>query len=273
MANALLDVAQKTVTSYLSEKSDKPAWPGVRKDQVVSGLIDRLLDADLINQQRSPYCGPTAFWRSLLLDDPVAYVDAVLTLYQEGRAKVGDLVVKPGDATRLSPPKWGLDPVDWITLGGLRDSENSVFSAAGWFGDSAAGITIPCTLARWFRQAGYSEVKDHAAVTQGLMSERELWAHAQMAGVHQQQGYRVALFVDSDVLSTATQEDSTSLFPDHWIVLESSVGPAIPYYETAPVRARVFTWGKTRPLAEDPTRPVTEAGFVTKYYGYVAAKR
>ena len=74
-------------------------------------------EADKIDQQQSPYCGPTAFWRSLLKDDPVAYTDAVLTLYQTGRTEIGRLVIEPSAAVRNSSPKWGLSPVDWITLG------------------------------------------------------------------------------------------------------------------------------------------------------------
>ena len=71
-----------------------------------------------------------------------------------------------------------------LTLGGLRDSENSVFSAAGWFGDSIAGITIPTALAGWFRQAGYSDVRNHAVVTHGLVCRSLAARHLRLADGH-----------------------------------------------------------------------------------------
>lgn len=260
------------IDTFASDSSTKSVWPNISKADLVAGLKDRVNNPDKMNQAGSPYCGPTSLLRSYCLDDPVGYAMAAIALYTTGTCKIGNLSVAPSDTCKSAKVEMRLNVADWLMMGGLRDSENSVFSTGGILGDSVAGITLPGTLAGWFEKAGYTDITNTASTTGSGSIATVRWLEVWKAGTLQQKGYRVCLFVDSDVLYTSNQEDLTSAWPDHWIVLESAVGPDMVYDRKAGVVMTVFTWGKTRPLAEDPTKPVSEFGFLVKYYGYVAAK-
>ncbi len=85
-------------------------------------------------------------------------------------------------------------------------------------------------------------------------------------------GYTVAMLIDSDMLDTATQDDFFSLYPDHWIILNSTISNVGNANYTLPVSFQAYTWGRIRSVPENPATPLSQEKFLTKFYGYIAAR-
>jgi hypothetical protein len=261
--------------------TDPGKWPSVKRSDVVAGLRARLLDKNSIAQKGSPNCGPASFFRTLLIDDADTYVRAATELYDTGTTTIGQLKITPGAELLKSPVKYNMAAVDFITLLSLRDSDNLVLSSSGWFGSSAAGITVPSTLLGWFKSAGYTVTASNTFLTQvekpgfpiPSVRTKKMMAIAQEASDKRMTGYRVMLFIDADLIG-AKAEYSGSPIPNHWIMLESGIVWDIPDEAAAAVNGQMWTWGqKVRDFAPDPTEPVQASNFALFFYGYVAVKR
>ena len=150
------------------------------KERVETSLYSRIKDP--YPNQRSTYlCGPAAFFYCVLNSNKKIYAKIVKELWEKGEVKVNNLNIKPSlDGARkvngfykenkgvnnkitLNPR---ISPVDWITMGSLRDSENSVFDyntaeSQNIVGDSFNGFTaftLPSDMERWLKSIGYKIV-------------------------------------------------------------------------------------------------------------------
>lgn len=150
------------------------------KERVETSLYSRIKDP--YPNQRSTYlCGPAAFFYCVLNSNKKIYAKIVKELWEKGEVKVNNLNIKPSlDGARkvngfykenkgvnnkitLNPR---ISPVDWITMGSLRDSENSVFDyntaeSQNIVGDSFNGFTaftLPSDMERWLKNIGYKIV-------------------------------------------------------------------------------------------------------------------
>jgi hypothetical protein len=118
-----------------------------------NALNVRIKDPWKIAQEQTSLCGPAAFMYCVAKHRPHAYRDYVMDLALHGRARLGNLEVVPSDACRNSTPDGtGIDPVDWVALGSLRDSTNGVFSMTPKA--QTAAITTPANLEAWFDACG-----------------------------------------------------------------------------------------------------------------------
>ena len=242
------------------------AFKRIARGPVAAGLRSRLADPNLIKQGPSSLCGPSVLVRAVASTDPVAYVTYVISLYETGRAQLGDLRVAAGSDLLEYDPGTQLDPADWIAIASLRDSEN-------WFFDyqdpsnMVGGITMPSAVEKWFKKVGFREVindtnvlatKDEA----NLRRASDLWS----------KDYWVCLFVNADMLSDKIDEvRSRSLTPDHWIALTSAVTIS---GDKSSVSFTVYSWGKGhRPVPYTAGDVVSLGDLLHNYYGYVAARR
>jgi hypothetical protein len=238
--------------------SGSGAFPNVARGDVVDGLRARVADPQTQNQKASSLCGPSALLYCLLNDNPEVYVQYVVDLYTTGRANLGTLTVQPGtDCRRYRPPPDKIAAVDWIALASLRDSDNSILDYES-VDDTAAGITMPHSLAAWFRALGYGDVRN---VTNVFFTKdrSDIDACDQL----QTHGRWVCLFINAQMLEAHTDE-SRSFTPDHWVVLESDasvVGDAL--------SISVYTWGDIRRVPFAGTLAVNH--FCRNFYGYVSA--
>jgi hypothetical protein len=233
----------------------------IARADVASGLLDRVDHPDKIDQGSSSLCGPAALTADLATNDPVAYVKFVISLYEKGVADVQRLHISAGTDLRRYDPAGKVAPADWIPLASIRDSENWFFDYQS-ADDEFAGITLPNHLEGWFKRVGFTKV----------VNDTNLVAHKDESNLKEaarlyRDDYWVCLFINANALQAATQA-SSSLVPDHWVVLESDVA-----FAAGNVSFNVYTWGDGhRPVPNDPSKPLSLASFLANYYGYVAAK-
>jgi hypothetical protein len=245
------------------ERSGNPHWPGLDRDQVGASLLMRIANPSCIDQNNASLCGPAAFMFGVAADRPGTYAEFAIRLFEKGEAPLGrHLTVSPDWKQRAISPGNNIDQADWMTLGGLRSSEN--WFVEYWNTDQeVGGITIPTELAIWLGDAGYRDVRDETNLVRdkgesNLMEASRLY----------QAGYRTMLFIDSGMLKTKTQSADSGILDRHWVVLRSKVEIA-----NGNVRFLIYTWGDgERSVPQDPNVPLALSDFLQNYHGYVAGK-
>jgi hypothetical protein len=258
---ARIDAAELVCT--FMKLAGRGRWPGLDRDEVGVGLLMRLAYPSLLRQGQASLCGPAAFIFNLVQDRPSEYAGFAIRLYNTGTARMGSLTITPRDAVRQYAPTWQIDPADWVTMAGLRDSEDWWFSY-----DTAdrtfSGATTQLEMAWWFNRAGYSDIRQEANLTRHQRDTDNMDEASRLFS----EGYRVCLLIDGQMIQVAEQGTSGSaLFKDrHWVVLRSKIDRS-----GDTVNMLIFTWGeKNRKVPESGALPLSD--FLENYYGYVAAK-
>jgi hypothetical protein len=238
-------------------------WPKLDRDEIGVGLLMRLAYPGLLRQGEASLCGPAAFLFGLLQDRPGLYAGFAMDMYEKGTALLGGLRVTPGKGVRdYSPPSWKIDPIDWLTMASLRDSEN-------WFCsyDNAdktfQGATTQLEMAWWYNRAGYSDVTEDANLARHQRDTNNMDAASRLYSA----GYRVSLLIDGQMIDVDEQGKSGSAFfkDRHWVVLRSKID------RSSGVKMTIFTWGEgNRQVPQKGTLPLSD--FLENYYGYVAGK-
>ncbi|MEP6848409.1 MAG: hypothetical protein ABI999_06105 [Acidobacteriota bacterium] len=269
-------MSKETATTLVNQFVLNPVmvskWPQIQRLDLGSGLLARIENPNLINQSGTPLCGPATLVRSLAQINPDGYAQAAIDIYTKAQAKINNLTVTPGAELLRSAVPANTDPADWLMLCSVRDSSNWFLSPGGWFGNNLAGITVPATIEKWFKDAGYTKVINDTSLTGGdIPSVKSMCV--QRASQRWADGYNVAMLVDSDVLKASNQDDILSLYPDHWIVLASTIDKAGTMNYSDLCSFKAYTWGTLRQVPETPPgNPLTYEKFLNKFYGFVAAK-
>jgi hypothetical protein len=241
------------------KRSSGTDWLKIKKDDLVTDLKDRLTTPDNIDTTVVNLCGPGAFFRCLVEDDPVMYVQAVINLYETNSALIGTRKFTASYSLRIAEPVAGMDQVDWVPLASLRDDENTVLSYDSGEGD-LSGLTMPSGLKKWFKQANYTDLTNKTNV----FFVKDL-NNIKTASSERSAGKRACLLINSDMLKTVTQNHK-SFFPDHWVTLMSDVT-----VDTSNnLSMKVHSWGKIMPIPAQGTMSVNT--FLKNYYGFVSAK-
>lgn len=208
------------------------------KNKIDSEINDRFNHYFYPYQDRASVCGPAAFFYCVQMDRPDVYAQAARELWRYGKTKIGALTISPGEGCkhpsgmfytgRGQPRILGLD---WMTLAGLRDSENTMLSFDA-LDSPVAGITMWQTLTEWFEKAGYEKVFSNVRITQaGVQGIRDLNKYVE-------QGYKVVTLINDGLLEGST--NNTTL-PTHWIVWDGSVTQDNNGY----VNLKLFSWGQS----------------------------
>ncbi len=260
------DDAKALVDAFELRTKSGGLWLHIKRSDLGKGLRERIDDPDKINQGQTSLCGPADFFRDIALDTPTVYARAAIDLFEVGSAAVGTLQIKPKKDLKYYklPATARIHVADWIVCASLRDSDN-------WFldyqeeSDDAAAITMPHSKEEWLKQAGYSKVINDANVY--LCKDLKC---ARTASDLFAKGYKVALFVNANMLDTATQNDS-SVTPDHWVALTKEITiSGMSADPASKVSFRVYTWGNQRNVPESGSLNIKN--FLNNFYGYVAAK-
>ena len=252
--------ALKLIETFGNKSSDYGWFASIQRSKVTAGLKERVNDPSKINTSSVNLCGPAALVYAVARDTPEKYVKFTTELFETGSAKLGKIDVKPSKSLKLAKLEEAkVNAADWVALASLRDSENFIldFSSAK---DGASGITLPGKLNDWFKAAGYSKVLNE---TNLVFTKNE--THARRASQLYTDGYKVALFINADMLQSKSQ-DSVSTIPNHWIMLSSSLT-----ISASSVSFNCFTWGNgSRKVPQTGT--LSLSSFLKHYYGFVAAK-
>ncbi len=230
----------------------------IDRADVVNGLRERIPNPKKLSQSQASLCGPAAFFYCLLEEHPELYAQYVIDLYNTGEARIRSLHVKPSAGCRgYLPPPSKIHPVDWIALASLRDSENSRFDYSS-ADDTAAGITMPHSMADWFKKIGWGGVRNNTNVF-FLKGRRELDECARDLD-----GNRwVCLFINMQLLDPL-KFAHRSVIPDHWVVLVKR--PAI---QNDTIKFSVYSWGDLHDIPRTGSYPLS--GFYRNFYGYVSS--
>jgi len=263
-------------------RSGGPAYPnlGLSRTLFAQALMDRINSPTMIDQGATSLCGPAVFLYNVLKREPEDFARYVTDLYETGRAKIGSLEVKPGaDCRSYRVVAGDVAAVDWVALASLRDGGNALLDYQSP-SNEAAGITMPGTLASWFRAANFRQVENRTNVffdsdLSTLVKASNLFAA----------GSVVCLLIGANLL---TGSPGGTTIPDHWVSLSSPVrvggapvGPLAPLGDkvnTDPKLAKaavsfdVFSWGETSYPVTKRRSGLTVETCIDYFYGYVAAK-
>jgi hypothetical protein len=145
------------------QRSGNPCWPGLDRDQVGASLLMRVANPSTIDQNNASLCGPAAVMFGFAADRPAAYANFAIELFDKGEVDLGHNTVSPDYLMRHVNPGNNIDQADWMTLGGLRSSEN--WFVGYWNTDQElGGITTAWELANWLGDAGYTDVREETNV-------------------------------------------------------------------------------------------------------------
>ncbi|TXE21697.1 hypothetical protein FOT62_27660 [Serratia marcescens] len=207
------------------------------KNKIETQINRRYNWQDYPNQGGASTCGPAAFFYCLQKDRPDVYAQAARDLWKYGKTKIGHLEIVPGDGCKHPSgdfyDNYGaiILGVDWMTLVGLRDSENAVLNF-DTLDSPVAGITLWDTLSSWFERAGYEKTFSNVGITQaGVQGIRELNEYVK-------KGYRVITLINDGLLEGSQSERMT--VPTHWIVWN---GPVIQCSDNE-IYLDFFSWGR-----------------------------
>ena len=142
-----------------------------------------------------------------------------LDLYETGWGRVGKLRVTPTQEFVAYQPVGNIPhPADWIPTGSLRNAEDffNLFPKLG----EANGPSMPWTIARWFKEAGYTQ-SEWGELGSSPLYVRKL--RMERLSYMVRLGWRVALLINHE-LEGKTPAFSSRLYPDHYVGM---VAPAV----------------------------------------------
>ncbi|WP_243701481.1 hypothetical protein [Sodalis ligni] len=193
---------------------------------------------DYPTQGDTSLCGSAAFFYCLQMDRPDVYAQAARELRRHGRTKIGNLNIVPSEGCRhpkgsfyRSDGSLRVSGLDWMTLAGLRDSENYVMRYDA-VDDKAAGITTWGKLSQWFEKAGYQKVFDNTGLSHINQHDVGIFND------YVRNGYWVVTLIAAGMLGDEYLPESS--FKNHWVVWNGMVtGDA-----NSNVSLKLFSWGE-----------------------------
>lgn len=182
----------------------------------------------------------------------------MIDLYRTGEGRLGKLAVKPSAGCRAyQPPAAKIHPVDWIAMASLRDSENTVFDYSS-ADDTAAGITMPHSLAAWFSKLGWRGVRNNTNVffVKGRDEVKECACDFDVQRW-------VCLFINMQMLYP-NKFANRSVTLNHWVGLTKQM-----IVQRDTIKFGVYTWSGLPDIPRTGSYPL--GGFYRNFYGYVSA--
>lgn len=253
----------------ISAPTGRGAWRLDRR--AVADRLHRLVeDPSLIAQGRLNLCGPALLFRAWLERDPVACVTFARTLFETGRARIGNHPVRPSrgllghEYARLGR-QTNCPAADWMLMAAVRDSTNRIwdYRRDGGVGEAMAAMTLPGALRRWLAATGvYSSVRDET----NLVFARGVGHARTLAPTADRDVFLLVaseMFARRGSLPVRARRWVVSLLPNHWIALTSRVVEP----ESGAVAFQFWSWG-----ADQPPTIVDRQTFRRCYYGALIAE-
>lgn len=224
------------------------------------------------DQGPTSLCGPAAFFYCLLVDRPDLYVKCVIDLWENGKAKIKNLSIEPSRNCK-KPKSLGddgnkINGVDWITLAGLRDSENMVLDYDEE-NDQVAGITLEGKIKQWFLKVGASIL--YSNVTYGFHIDKDKLLHLVAYKQQYPQSHIISLI--NDELMGGSGSGIWGIKKSHWIVWktlpqnnENDINSCT--QDNATITQSVVTWGKIDRKVEKIDGKSLKDYTLTEYLSY-----
>ena len=241
-----------------------------------------------IDQNSTSLCGMACLFYLLIKEKPDIYYKYVLALHQYGEVKYNNYITKPNDILFSKNPnekgypyiiefgkKKEMPLCDYITLGGLRNTENSFYKGGD---EEFAAINWPNLMVRLCKEfLGYKDV-DYRGIYNPIKKStkydmKETLKMIKDINIQMENGYHLILLIDSDLISP-TEDSLFESLEYHWVILETPIsvdencwdgeGRIIPH-----VNFKVYSWAsKDQYLA----RPISIEHVINNYYGYIKVK-
>ncbi|WBM70679.1 hypothetical protein OH773_21660 [Buttiauxella sp. WJP83] len=227
------------------------------KSIIEQQINNRFNWVDYPSQRSASLCGPASFFYCIQRDRPDVYAQAARELWMYGKTKIGGLEIKPSNGCRHPTGHFydNISGLDWMTLAGLRDSENAVLSFDN-LDSPIAGITMWQTLTEWFEKAGYEKVFSNVGITQaGIQGINDLNEYVR-------KGYKVVTLINDGLL---TGGESKLTVPTHWIVWD---GPVTEENDGC-MHLNLFSWGK---ISDQIKYGENSSFFINRFFGGVVFK-
>lgn len=249
-------IAAQLACDFL-ERPGVTQFPYLDRMDVGTGLLMRIANPGLMNQDKAGLCGPASVLFNLAYDDPVGYARFAIDLFEKGKASFYRLNITPGGDLRSYTPPETMDQVDWMTMASLRDDENWFFDYQSVSDSGGSSIT---EMMRWFQRAGYRDVRDETTMVLSagvaeIDSANELFA----------KGYRIVLRINANMLYEAKQSNEGK--HNHFVVQRSPIDRT-----GGKIRLKVFTWGKGNYDVPNGKTDLSVDDFLGNFYGYIAAR-
>jgi hypothetical protein len=284
-------------------------WKAIRKEEVVSGLRERINDKDGLNQHTTDWCTIAALVHSLLYNDPASYVQLAIDLYTRGQGSWRGKLIGPNDDLIFNPPPDGLvvngttltfNRADWIVMSSIRHT----IHPADHISRTNPQGTFLHEIEKFVRGMGYTKIEsDYSENTLSKDQDNALRANKLL-----KEGYRVLLNINACMLFSDKQADwggeilwHTVPKPNHTVQLTEKIELyasdtyshldcrkidqddnvlCSPHYlgglwvpEYGAVRFAVYTWSEGHyKVPHDPKKPLKLKDFLWNYYGYLAFK-
>ena len=260
---------------YKQWKHNRFRW--FDRKQIKEEVKDRKYMPWLVNQDKTPTCGPSAIIYILAKNRYEKYFAFVLELHRtgyvisneykidisedDGLKKIAETNPKTKDNFPLT-----MAYADWIPNVCITEKENLLFNFEGNSKEDFSGITTPSRLVMLLQKlVGFEKTVDNT----NLIFNKTGWIWgATIDNVSdliraKEEGFEVFLFISVNMLYNKTSNVTFST-AEHWIVLET-----IEYGDPGYVKMTVYTWGK------EPKKRIYNLGydvFRTNYYGYIKSK-
>lgn len=276
----------KVQISKFVQESPKSAFTnlGLNPNKFVLELRDRIEAPWKINQGAASLCGPNAFMTCVAARHPNAYASYLIQLWKHGEAYLGGLKVTPSakclSASVVSSSGGkgeAIRAIDWMALASLRDSSNKFFNY-DHFSDQMGGITLPESLAGWFKSTLFGSAVNKTSISSPRSIENLQSAQREFTA-----NKSVCLFISTKVTKGSFKIQAT---PNHWVVLSQPIkldGKPLHSYTLSqleenidkPIEVYVMTWGYPNgryPLhGRHSQKTLSLKDFLNFYYGFVAA--
>ncbi|MCH7351977.1 hypothetical protein MMP61_02875 [Acinetobacter sp. NIPH 1958] len=242
--------------------------PGSKKDPFTKEAVE----ASLFSRLKEPYpdqrftylCGPAAFFYCVLNSNKEIYKKIVKALWEKGEVLIGRLSIKPDlKGARLVHNFYDdkevarISAVDWITMGSLRDSSNSVTKynqaeAVGWISDKLNGLTaftMPDEIKNWFSSIGYSVPLYQSFIRQKVPRNVDWLDVLRSLSSYPSQDYYYVLLTVGAITQGGSDLPSVAIGPSHYIVINSDLKTDTGVVnkltsDDTIVNATCFNWGK-----------------------------
>ena len=172
-----------------------------------------------------------------MLTDPVAYLSALIALYETGICAVGDLYLQASKGLRGSSRE-GISGIDWMFLGAVREGRNMLFGVDGKAGPLAL-FSPPKDMLYWLRSIYPHERFVQRLSFVGWGSKR---AHRRAVIEALRKPTRSFLLIDSKLIKADSKGNRIARL--HWIVIKP--GTAVWSEDGERVSFTYFTWGAER---------------------------